>query len=154
MELVDLILDMAEYWVCSRTQTAKPRTVQEITWGRHCLPLDDHGNLLVQPSEYDPAPPAAPNDKLCTGASFAECLGNAMPWLTYPVRKLVFTIYSYDQGWTSLETDPTNAYYLSHTWFEVGLERFVEREERPNTPDLLQVRRVPETGPEPDDTVG
>ncbi|KAL1894612.1 hypothetical protein Cpir12675_003601 [Ceratocystis pirilliformis] len=147
VELVDLILDMAECWVCSRTQTASPCTVRELRSGiiGRCAGHDGPDSQAFkecQPFSYDPAPPAALNDKLCTGAPFAECLGDAMPWLTYPVRKLVFTIYSYDQGWTSLRTDPTNAYYESYTWFEVGLERFVQREEKPNTPDLLQLQAV------------
>ncbi|KKF95719.1 hypothetical protein CFO_g1928 [Ceratocystis platani] len=95
-----------------------------------------------QPVDRTPATPAAPNEKLCSGASFAECLGDTMPGLTYPVRKLVFTIWSHDQGWASEGRDPTNVYNNSWTWFEVGLERFVQHEEKTNMPDLSKARTV------------
>ncbi|KAL1894613.1 hypothetical protein Cpir12675_003602 [Ceratocystis pirilliformis] len=165
MELVDLILDMAEYWVCSRTQMTQSCSVAQAIMGRREISHDSSGNLLAlrsdiigrcaghdgpdsqtfqeyQPVDRNPATPAAPNEKLCTGASFAECLGYTMPELTHPVRKLVFTIWSHDQGWTSMKRDSTNVYGRSSTWFEVGLERFVQHEEKTNMPDLSKARTV------------
>ncbi|KAF4122909.1 hypothetical protein GMORB2_7216 [Geosmithia morbida] len=45
------------------------------------------------------------------------------PRLVHPVRKVVFTIKSHDQGWSS-SSSPKGGYEGSHTWFEAGLERF------------------------------
>ncbi|KKA30884.1 hypothetical protein TD95_004541 [Thielaviopsis punctulata] len=47
-----------------------------------------------------------------------------LPSLMHPVRKLVFTIRSRDQGWSSGPADHSNPYGHSWTWFDVGLERF------------------------------
>lgn len=40
----------------------------------------------------------------------------------HPVRKVVFTIQSHDQGWATGERN--RGYHNSWTWFEAGLERF------------------------------
>lgn len=45
-----------------------------------------------------------------------------MPSLAHPVRKIVFTIESRDQGWGG--GDSRGSYHGSWTWFEAGLERF------------------------------
>jgi hypothetical protein len=45
------------------------------------------------------------------------------PKLQYPVRKIVFSIRSKDQGWSS-EPQNRRTFNGSWTWFEAGLEKF------------------------------
>lgn len=45
------------------------------------------------------------------------------PRLVHPVRKVVFTIKSHDQGWANRNVQ-RGSYKASWTWFEAGLERF------------------------------
>jgi hypothetical protein len=52
---------------------------------------------------------------------FKRYLKASMPTLEHPVRKIVFTITSRDQGWTHQQK---GTYESSWTWFEAGLERF------------------------------
>ena len=60
--------------------------------------------------------------KECEPKHFEQSLGEAMPLLRNPVRKIVFTIKSRDQGWGGGANGAT--YHGSYTWFEAGLERF------------------------------
>lgn len=58
----------------------------------------------------------------CEPNDFVENLRGAFPELLHPVRKIVFTVESRDQGWSSRER--SGQYINSWTWFEAGLERF------------------------------
>ncbi|KAL5611475.1 hypothetical protein BROUX41_000923 [Berkeleyomyces rouxiae] len=143
MELVDQILDMGEFWPSSQARTSQSYAVMQ----RHSDVPGFDGNLLVlrtgivgkcthpdqdalPPQTWSennrPSPPAHPNEALCTGAAFRTALGPEMPLLLRPVRKIVFTICSHDQGWSSNYREPENEYAGSYTWFEVGLERFAQ----------------------------
>ena len=55
------------------------------------------------------------------------------PELTHPVRKVVFTIKSRDQGWGGDRNRGDKQYAGSWTWFEAGLERF-DREQTCESP--------------------
>jgi hypothetical protein len=55
-----------------------------------------------------------------------DCQG---PRLVNPVRKIVFTIRSRDQGWTSRQDSHENTFEGSWTWFEAGLEKFEEEKQ-------------------------
>src|SRR6478735_2823695 len=54
---------------------------------------------------------------------FVKLANYPTPKLQYPVRKVVFTIRSKDQGWSS-DTENRHTYNGSWTWFEAGLEKF------------------------------
>jgi hypothetical protein len=54
---------------------------------------------------------------------FAKLVDYPTPLLKQPVRKVVFTIKSKDQGWGG-QREHRGTYDGSWTWFEAGLERF------------------------------
>lgn len=54
---------------------------------------------------------------------FAKLPRYPTPKLVSPVRKVVFTITSKDQGWGSTRVN-RGTYNDSWTWFEAGLEKF------------------------------
>jgi hypothetical protein len=54
---------------------------------------------------------------------FAKLADYPAPVLASPVRKIVFTMVSRDQGWGGTGNEPP-PYGGSFTWFEAGLERF------------------------------
>ena len=56
-------------------------------------------------------------------AYFAKLTDHAMPRLVHPVRKIVFSIKSKDQGWGG-NRQHKGTFKSSWTWFEAGLERF------------------------------
>lgn len=72
----------------------------------------------------EPAPPAMPDETFKEMDSLSPEIKAKLPSLVHPVRKIVFTITSHDQGWASGESDPNSEYGHSWTWFDVGLERF------------------------------
>lgn len=52
------------------------------------------------------------------------------PKLVHPVRKIVFTIKSKDQGWVGGQAiKHKGTYKASWSWFEAGLERFDSKQE-------------------------
>lgn len=56
---------------------------------------------------------------------FKRLAENPSPKLVHPVRKIVFTIKSKDQGWVGGQSiQHKTTYKSSWTWFEAGLERF------------------------------
>jgi hypothetical protein len=70
--------------------------------------------------------PLSPVEKEATPEYFSRLLVASMPTLEHPVRKIVFTIKSHDQGWASQQR---HTYKSSWTWFEAGLERFDAKQE-------------------------
>lgn len=60
--------------------------------------------------------------------TFQEAINSPSPLLEHPCRKIVFTIRSHDQGWGG---DPRHqgTYEGSWTWFDAGLEKFDAGEE-------------------------
>lgn len=52
--------------------------------------------------------------------------------VAHPCRKVVFTIRSRDQGWSSIVEDHST-YHGSWTWFEAGLERWCYEKSTDNT---------------------
>lgn len=55
---------------------------------------------------------------------FAKLADYPTPKLVNPVRKIVFTMRSHDQGWGGDADDPNKPFDSAWTWFEAGLERF------------------------------
>ncbi|KAL7268015.1 hypothetical protein RUND412_009376 [Rhizina undulata] len=99
LELVDPILDFAEYW---------PRIV--VSLAAKCSAQALHGNnnncykLILQTA---PVP----------GRGDVEVRGRR------PVRRIVFGIESKDQGWSSGSRVNKGTYVAGHSWFEAYLER-------------------------------
>jgi hypothetical protein len=71
---------------------------------------------------------------------FGRFLKASMPSLEHPVRRIVFTTTSRDQGWASQERD---TYIGSWTWFEAGLERFDLKQKCKTLPFLLSSKSPP-----------
>jgi hypothetical protein len=71
----------------------------------------------------------------------------SLPRGEHPVRKIVFTIRSKDQGWGG-RTEDANTYQGSFTWFDVGKERFeaIDTNERPALPVPPIILRQSELG--------
>ncbi|KAB5547188.1 hypothetical protein GE09DRAFT_1130259 [Coniochaeta sp. 2T2.1] len=133
VELVNTILDLAEYW---------PHTTSEWSGG----PLSifggrgDRENVFLLrskplgftkppadpnlPLDYETTPSAPqPLQREHTLETFQEAISSPNPLLEHPCRKIVFTLRSHDQGWGG---DPTHhgTYEGSWTWFDAGLEKF------------------------------
>ncbi|PNY27083.1 Uncharacterized protein TCAP_02987 [Tolypocladium capitatum] len=139
-ELVDAILDFAEYWVHSTNvinyiaEGRDPRRVVGTTETENqflirSYPLGLTGiggdknlaeELAYDTSEARPLPLSREHEP----RFFATLVDYPTPRLLRPARKVVFSIKSKDQGWSSLET--YGSYGGSYTWFEAGLERFDE----------------------------
>ncbi|ROT41011.1 hypothetical protein SODALDRAFT_330730 [Sodiomyces alkalinus F11] len=131
-EVVDIIIDHAEYWPhCETVIERPPRQDIRISSGRR----DRENALLLRspPVGFDQDSIAQPGEWISTPAA-PEPLREAAPVeafkklragtaLERPVRKIVFTLRSRDQGWGG-EAKDRGTFEGSWTWFEAGLERF------------------------------
>ncbi|KAF8854298.1 hypothetical protein BDZ45DRAFT_656811 [Acephala macrosclerotiorum] len=143
MEIVDAIVDFAEYW--PHTTTIRRSGELSISAGRG---LEEEKLLLRSyPLGYLPNPLDTTKCRMLDEASFPTV--KSQPWKTieevqgeatdevrnkwllashmksdHPCRKIVFTIKSHDQGWGG---GPQNrgTYKGSYTWFDVGKEELV-----------------------------
>ncbi|KAI1068077.1 hypothetical protein LB507_004316 [Fusarium sp. FIESC RH6] len=138
-DVVDIILDFAEYWAHSsneidyKLQHQHPLTViggspSENKFLLRSYPVGLTGlqgrHALAEILAYDmtEAKPQA-LEKEHEKDYFVKLANYPTPKLQYPVRKVVFTIRSKDQGWSS-DTENRHTYNGSWTWFEAGLEKF------------------------------
>ncbi|KAK3362590.1 hypothetical protein B0T25DRAFT_524686 [Lasiosphaeria hispida] len=135
-EIVDNIVDQAEYW---------PHTTAEFTSnGDYSIRGGSHGSeneLLLRSvplgfprwpprerteSHHPPVLPKPVGDEF-PADTFQELIASPVPTLAHPCRKIVFTIKSRDQGWGG-ERQHHGTYNGSWTWFEAGLERWSRSE--------------------------
>ncbi|KAK0656262.1 hypothetical protein B0T16DRAFT_32583 [Cercophora newfieldiana] len=147
LELIDSIVDQAEYW---------PHTSSEINYATGDSPFytvgysttaDDSENELLlravplgflkwppqdpplekarnlHPTAVQPSPPGEqfPADV------FQGLMGYPVPLVTHPCRKIVFTTRSRDQAWGG-DAQDHHTYHGSWTWFEAGLERWTRKQ--------------------------
>ncbi|KAK0730317.1 hypothetical protein B0H67DRAFT_477457 [Lasiosphaeris hirsuta] len=131
-EIIDNIVDQAEYW---------PHTTTEFTSnGDYSIRGGYHGpenELLLRSvplgfprwppreraeSHHPPTPPKPVGDEFPV-ETFQELIASPVPTLAHPCRKIVFTIQSRDQGWSG-ERQYHGTYNGSWTWFEAGIERW------------------------------
>ncbi|KAL2133857.1 hypothetical protein VTI74DRAFT_1529 [Chaetomium olivicolor] len=132
-EVVDTIVDLAEYWPHTSTEGTSDVMVRGSSaeedrfllrsaplglhrWGRPTRPAN---NTL---DERIPPRPRVPGEEFPTEA-FQELIDSRITMLEHPCRRIVFSIRSHDQGWGG-EPGTRGTYDRSWTWFEVGLERW------------------------------
>ncbi|KAI0835494.1 hypothetical protein F5Y06DRAFT_276447 [Hypoxylon sp. FL0890] len=145
-ELVDMILNYAEYWACSATvidYTNHPRSHISILGAR---PGEDQFLVRTEPLGLTKWSPSSqdlwrvesapkPLEKEYTQSELERLIEGPISTLEHPVRKVVFDIVSCDQGWSS-DRQNHGTYRGSFTWFDAGLERFDKNNEcAPECPD-------------------
>ncbi|RGP67921.1 hypothetical protein FSPOR_5582 [Fusarium sporotrichioides] len=138
-DVVDMIFDFAEYWAHSsnevdfKLQHQSPLTVNggsplQNKFVLRSYPVGLTGlqgrQALAEILAYDMTE-AKPQklEKEHETAYFAGLANYPTPKLQYPVRKVVFSIRSHDQGWCQ-EPENRKTYNGAWTWFEAGLEKF------------------------------
>lgn len=130
-ELINMILDEAEYWPCSSAAvdytSDKYLSISSGQDNRFLLRTEPLGMAAWAPDDDEAwRQPSAPR-KLETEYSHEELerfRDKRLPsTLTNPCRKIVFYFRSNDQGWGGNPAD-RGTYNGSWTWFDAGLERF------------------------------
>ncbi|KAN0086877.1 hypothetical protein V8E54_000565 [Elaphomyces granulatus] len=94
IELVDMIIDEAEYWPSILTEMPRPISVVQ----------DGDSQCLLTPLGSDSSLPSSSPKLLPHRGS-------------HPCRKVVFTIQSHDQGWGG-EVGSHGSYWGSYSWFD------------------------------------
>lgn len=113
IELIDQIIDDAEYWPHVHASLTEPVTAS----GGYDA---NHDILLLR------TPP------ICSAATtFPDQPSTTLPEpeLIHPVRKIVFTLNSHDQGWSGEPQETHGTYHPTYTWFSAGLERADPKEQ-------------------------
>ncbi|KAH7161194.1 hypothetical protein EDB81DRAFT_784041 [Dactylonectria macrodidyma] len=140
-DVVDMIFDHAEYWAHSSNEFNFKAEIQDqlrvvgnspdnnkLVLRAYPVGLteltDEDDKELAEVLAWDrnEAKPV-PLDKEHEPDYFKKLLKYPTPKLIRPVRKVVFSIRSADQGWGG-ERGNRGTYQGSWTWFEAGLERF------------------------------
>ncbi|KAH9889154.1 hypothetical protein F4778DRAFT_393216 [Xylariomycetidae sp. FL2044] len=156
-EVIDVILDFGEYWVCSATIIDYTTTLSQYHMIRGSRPDEDQLLLRTEPiglTKWKPSNAelwrrqAAPKP---LNAEFSrehlEKLAQApVSSLSHPVRKITFDTISRDQG-TAAGREDHGTYRYSWTWFDAGLDRF-DRDHR--CTDKCPGRPDPDTSQDPD----
>ncbi|TPX11102.1 uncharacterized protein E0L32_007963 [Thyridium curvatum] len=137
-EIVDSLLDHAEYWLHT---TAVADFSQEYGDAVRVLGGRSTGEnkflVRTQPLGFvhhkypDDTPVATrirsaaplPLQREYSLEDFQKMIASPEPMIKNPCRKIAFEITSRDQGWGGMPTDH-GTYNHSWTWFDVGLERF------------------------------
>ncbi|KAI0434832.1 hypothetical protein F5Y09DRAFT_294992 [Xylaria sp. FL1042] len=133
-ELVDIIMDFAEYWACSVASIDYSVTAQgelAIYGGREgedqfllrTEPLGLTTWHSDDPNRWRAAAPAYKLGEEFTRTELERFVDGPPSTLDHPFRKIVFDIVSRDQGW-SHEVDTHSTYRHSWTWFDAGIDRF------------------------------
>ncbi|KAI0975792.1 hypothetical protein F4678DRAFT_282767 [Xylaria arbuscula] len=162
-ELVDIVMDFAEYWACSVASIDYSVTARKelaIYGGRQ---VEDKFILRTEPlglttwHSKDPKrwQEEAPAHKLGEEFSRTELerfVEGPPSTLDHPFRKIVFDIVSRDQGWGH-EVNTHGTYRSSWTWFDAGIDRFDkshtgsdEDTEEPDTEASNSPEKIPTTG--------
>jgi len=173
LEIVDTVIDYAEYWPHTSVVTNHSFLATGAHIGREqesgnvfvirSLPLgyvhDDSDefaipvssgynepHLHVIPSEIDYGEVA----RTTTSAILNRWSSRSIPRSQHPCRKIVFTIKSRDQGWGGDKNDH-GTYRGSFTWFDVGLERLEAIDTSQHTPPPHFSRQI-DLGAQDDET--
>ncbi|EFX01940.1 hypothetical protein CMQ_5011 [Grosmannia clavigera kw1407] len=134
LELVDEIVDLAEYW--PHTTTCIDYRQTELTekrigsqnqnvmlfrtppLGFERPPHADEASYTTEPLEPAQLQQEYGRDEL------VHWLGRRAPALEHPCRKIRFRLISHDQGWGGGGPKKDEPYKASYSWFDVGLERY------------------------------
>ncbi|KAI0419019.1 hypothetical protein F5X98DRAFT_335883 [Xylaria grammica] len=133
-EIVDIVMDFAEYWACSVSSidysvtSSKQHSIRGGTENENALLLrtEPLGLTTWHPDDQDSWRVAAPPYKLVEEYPRKELerfVEGPPSTLDHPFRKIVFDIVSRDQGW-SHELTTHHTYRSSWTWFDAGIDRF------------------------------
>ncbi|KAH8589721.1 hypothetical protein B0O99DRAFT_636447 [Bisporella sp. PMI_857] len=141
LELIDTIVDYAEYWPHTSTTTNTSSSVMAGRDGENRFilrsyplgfvpnqELEDPGQMLsqyrisYQYMEPKPWPESRTVPHTATEEVFKLWLAKSRPRNKHPCRKIVFRLKSYDQGWGG-NPDDRGTYRGSMTWFDVGIEK-------------------------------
>ncbi|KAH6683690.1 hypothetical protein F5X68DRAFT_211019 [Plectosphaerella plurivora] len=143
-EIIDMIIDEAEYWPCTETSiefssATRPRINGNGTENLLLIrspPIGFTQADVQATEEWRTTPPSdSPSNEPISPEHFKAHL-RAIPLLDRPVRKVVFKIRSRDQAWGGAR-EHHHTFHGSWTWFEAGLERF----ETPNGDDQQNITR-------------
>lgn len=135
IEIIDTIIDFAEYWphttvvadnhVNAGRMSEDTFVIRSFPLGylpgtsNYTLPIDDYlaaRCITREISELDVT-------KATTSDLLAQWAKASLPRVEHPCRKIVFTTKSKDQGWGG-DRGRDHIYFGSYSWFDVGLERF------------------------------
>lgn len=137
-EIVLSLLDHAEYWPHTTTTLDHSLSVSSGAGRENQFVLRSRPLGLVKKVHYDDhyysfttaqAKPLSQSGDYSL-SQFQDWIGGPTDTLEHPCRKIVFTISSRDQGWSSQAQD-RGSYRGSWTWFEAGKERFDKNATRP-----------------------
>ncbi|KAI5924496.1 hypothetical protein F4810DRAFT_663910 [Camillea tinctor] len=142
-EIVDIIMDFAEYWVCS-VSTIDCTGLQS---GHHIIASgrpDKENEMLIRTpplglTKWRPgnnelwrtkATPRPLQEEYPQSQLLKDYASGPKDTLEHPCRKVVFDITSHDQGFGG-EAATRGTYNRSYTWFDAGLDRFDASNECP-----------------------
>jgi len=143
-EIVDTIVDLAEYWPHTTTELndstliargnsasasiRRDRPNRENIFLLRSPPLGLHNWKRVSRGTDDPPvhktvlKPQPPGDEF-SASDFQEFIACPISLLAHPCRRIIFTIRSHDQGFGG-DLGAQGTHNSSWTWFEAGLERW------------------------------
>ncbi|KAI1819509.1 hypothetical protein F4861DRAFT_136388 [Xylaria intraflava] len=133
-EIVDIVMDLAEYWVCSVASIDYSVAANEQfkvygASGREnqfLLRTEPMGLTAWHSNDQERWQTQAPAFKLEEEYSRKELqrfIEGPSLTLAHPLRKLVFDITSKDQGWGG-DYGSKDTFRSSWTWFDAGIDRF------------------------------
>ncbi|KAK4136862.1 hypothetical protein BT67DRAFT_373679 [Trichocladium antarcticum] len=143
-EIIDTVVDLAEYWPHSSTEVLfNDGSVVARGNNIHTQGTGQENGFMIrtpplglrtwrrslrkpnQPVDTTPPKPQPPGEEFSTD-DFQNLTAAPPPMLAHPCRRIVFTIKSHDQGWGG-DFANQGTYNGSWTWFEAGLERWCTR---------------------------
>jgi len=157
-EIVDVVVDIAEYWPHHTAEVnwadETPKVVQGRSGGSQDNAPEDKFLIRTPPlglkkwgnqDNYRTPLQPKPHGGEWPTEAFQDLVASPTALLSHPCRRIRFTISSHDQGWGGRwEGDDENGpYHESWTWFEAGLERWCRKEgdEKP-TLKLEDIRSI------------
>lgn len=150
-ELVDAIIDYAEYWPHSSSVIGYEHTPLVIKAGTE---RENQFILRSWPLGYDPStdtkdphnipwpfiskpwPASQDIPDEATEELLQRLTSASLPRTKHPCRKIVFKLKSHDQGWGGTHSNK-GTYRGSYAWFDTGLERISASRE--SIPQLTQI---------------
>jgi hypothetical protein len=175
-EIVDMIVDQAEFWAHTSVNArweagphgrrgrlrAQGNSKKDNVFVIRSLPIGvipeqiDYDTHLGIVDGFIKAAPNTTNHPEPTEAAKLQTKDLIQRWvevnsiktIKQPCRKIVFTIWSHDQGWGGAGSDQ-GTFRGSYTWFDVGHERIEAHDSASNSEDLRRFYLPPDpTKPE------